>query len=312
MSGAARPGARSAVAIGVFDGLHRGHRAIVERAGACARERGGATVVVTFDPHPDVVLAPGGFRIAAPLTPIGEKRARLAAMGVTRLDLVPFTRELASLEPEAFVAGHLVAPHAPHTVVVGEGFALGRGRTGNVERLSAIGREHGFTVEAVPLVAWDGGPVSSTRIRALLAEGRVAEAARLLGREYTLTGSVVRGEGIGRTLGYPTANLRLHEEKLLPRDGIYAVRVAIGDEEPLRPGAMSLGMRPTFDGRLRTLEVFLLDFDAPLVGRDLTLALVDWLRPEEKFESPAALVEAMHRDVAETRRRLAAIAPVAG
>lgn len=299
----------NAVAIGVFDGLHRGHRAILERARARAAERGGRTIVVTFDPHPDVVLAREGFRLAAPLTPIGEKRARLAAMGVDGLDLVPFTRELAALEPEAFVAAHLVGPHAPHTVVVGDGFALGRGRSGTVERLSAIGRGHGFTVEAVPLVEWEGAPVSSTRIRALLAEGRVADAARLLGREYTLTGSVVTGEGIGRTLGYPTANLRLHEEKLLPRDGIYAVRVGIGDERPLRPGAMSLGVRPTFDGKVRTLEVFLLDFDAPLVGLDLTLALVDWLRAEERFEGPAALVEAMGRDVAETRRRLAATAP---
>lgn len=310
MSAPAAGAARSAVAIGVFDGLHRGHRAILERARARAAERGGRAVVVTFDPHPDVVLARGDFRIAAPLTPIGEKRARLAAMGLDALDLVPFTRELAAMEPEDFVAAHLVRPHAPHTVVVGEGFALGRGRSGNVDRLAAIGRSHGFTVEAVPLVPWDGEPVSSTRIRARLAEGRVAEAGRLLGREYTLTGCVVTGEGIGRTLGYPTANLRLHEEKLLPRDGIYAVRVGIGDEPPRRAGAMSLGVRPTFDGKVRTLEVFLLDFDAPLVGRDLTLALVDWLRAEERFESPAALVEAMHRDVAETRRRLEALPPI--
>jgi len=303
---------RNVVAIGVFDGLHRGHQAILQRARDRARARRGRTVVVTFDPHPDVVLAKDGFRLAAPLTPIGEKRARLAAMGVDALDLVPFTRELAALEPEAFVDEYLLRPHAPAAVVVGEGFALGRGRAGTVERLGRIGERRGFTVEAVPRVQWEGAPVSSTRIRGLLAGGQVADAARLLGREYTLTGSVVTGEGIGRTLGYPTANLRMHEEKLLPHDGIYAVRVGIGDELPVRPGAMSLGVRPTFDGKVRTLEVFLIDYEGELVGRDLTLALVDWLRGEEKFESPAALVEAMHGDIAETRRRLAAIAPVAG
>jgi riboflavin kinase/FMN adenylyltransferase len=297
---------RTVVSIGVFDGLHLGHRAILDRAIEQARARGTRAVVVSFDPHPDVVLARDAFHAPAPLTPSSEKRTRLLAMGVDELDVIPFTRELAALSPEAFVDRHLVAVHAPERLVVGAEFALGKGRAGNVERLTRIGRDRGFAVEAVPLLELEGSPVSSTRIRALIGEGRVAESARLLGRRYDLRGTVVRGEGIGRTLGVPTANLRMHEEKLLPRDGIYAVLAGIDDETPARPAAMSLGVRPTFGGRVRTLEVHVLDWDGSLVGRDVAVELVDWLRPEVRFGSTAALVEAMFADLAETRRRLAA------
>jgi len=298
--------ARSVVSIGVFDGLHRGHRAILDRALAQARASGEPCVVVSFDPHPDLVLARDGFRALAPLTPPAEKRRRLLETGVATLDVIPFTRELAALEPEAFVERHLLAPHGMTHLVVGEGFACGRGRSGTVPRLREIGRAAGFEIEAVPLLAVDGAPVSSTRIRALLGDGRVVEAARLLGRPYDLSGLVVTGDGIGRTLGVPTANLRLHEEKLLPRDGIYAVRAGIDAEPVMRPAAMSLGMRPTFDGQVRILEVHLLDWSGDLVGHDLTVELADWLRPELRFDGPAALVEAMQRDLEETRRRLAA------
>jgi riboflavin kinase/FMN adenylyltransferase len=293
------------VAIGVFDGLHLGHRAILDAALARARAAGGRCVVMSFDPHPDVVLAKGGFRSPPPLTPLGERRRLLRALGVDGFDVIPFTRELAALEPEAFVDRHLVAPHAPIALVVGEGFALGRGRSGTVERLRAIGATRGFEVQAVPLVVREGAPVSSTRIRAALADGRVAEAARLLGRRYALAGTVVTGDGRGRELGYPTANLRLHEERVIPADGIYAVLARLGEEPTLHPGAMSIGMRPTFDGQLRTLEVHLLDWSGDLVGRPLEVEFVDWLRPELRFESVEALIAAMDRDVAETRRRLA-------
>jgi riboflavin kinase/FMN adenylyltransferase len=295
----------SAVAIGVFDGLHLGHRAILDAALSRARRAGGRCVVMSFDPHPDVVLARGDFRIAPPLTPLGEKRRRLAALGVDVFDVLPFTRELASLEPEAFADRHLVAPHAPFALVVGEGFALGRGRSGTVERLRSIGEGRGFEVEAVPLVMVDGAPVSSTRIRADLAVGRVAEAARLLGRRYTIAGTVVTGDRRGREPGYPTANLRLHEERVVPADGIYAVLARLGGDDAPLPAAMSIGMRPTFDGALRTLEVHLLDWSGDLVGRSLEVEFVAWVRPELRFESAEALIAAMDRDVIETRRALA-------
>jgi len=293
------------VAIGIFDGLHVGHRAILDRALARAHAAKGRCVVMSFDPHPDVVLARGAFHSPPPLTPLGEKRARLADLGVDEFRVLPFTRELASLEPEPFVDRYLVQPLHPLALVVGEGFALGRGRAGTVERLRAIGATRGFQVEPVPLVALNGAPVSSTRIRAELAEGRVAEAARMLGRRYGIAGVVVRGDGRGRQLGFPTANLRLHEERAVPADGVYAVLARLSGEDEWRAAAMSIGLRPTFDGQVRTLEVHLLDWSGDLVGRELEVEFVDWLRPELRFESAEALVEAMVHDVAETRQRLA-------
>lgn len=301
-------GAGGAVASGVFDGLHLGHQAILAAAREHARAAAGPCVVMSFDPHPDVVLAKGRFHSPPPLTPLGEKRARLTRLGVDVFAVLPFTRELASLDPETFVERHILRPYAPATLVVGAGFALGRGRAGTVEVLRAIGAARGFAVEAVPLVEVDGAPVSSTRIRALLAAGRVDEAERLLGRRYSLAGTVVRGDGRGRELGYPTANLRLHEERLLPADGIYAVLARLPGEESARPAAMSVGMRPTFDGQVRTLEVHVLDWRGDLVGRAVEVEFVAWLRPELRFGSAGELVAAMDRDVADTRRRLAGLA----
>jgi riboflavin kinase/FMN adenylyltransferase len=300
----------AAVSVGVFDGVHLGHQGILKTAlaratGAPHGAPGGRCAVVSFDPHPDLVLA-RSFRAPAPLTPLPERRERIATLGIRELEVIPFTRELAALEPEEFVARHLVGPYHLHTLVVGEGFALGRGRSGDVQRLRAIGAHEGFEVIAVPLLELDGAPVSSTRIRALLEVGRVAEVARLLGRLYDLRGRVVRGEAIGRMLGYPTANLRLHEEKFVPGDGVYAARARIGGAASWHPAAMSIGVRPTFDGQARALEAHLLDWDGELLDRDLEVELVDWIRPQEQFGSPEALVVAMGRDVAEVRRRLEA------
>jgi len=296
----------SVVSVGMFDGLHLGHRAIL--AAALARAAGRPCVMVTFDPHPDLVLAKR-FEAMAPLTPLGEKRRRVLDAGFARMEVVPFTRELAMLTPEEFVERHLLAPLGMQALVVGANFALGRGRAGNLERLAAIGRERGFEVVPVPLFELDGVPVSSSLIRAHLARGEVAAAARLLGRRYDLTGRVVRGHAIGRTLGFPTANLELHEEKLVPGNGIFAVWARIGEESEARPAAMSIGVRPTFGGDTRTLEVHLLDWSGELVGREVTVEFVDWLRAERRFASSEALIEAMKDDVRETRRRLAAAAP---
>lgn len=291
----------SAVSVGVFDGVHLGHAAILARARHRAAD--GPLTVVSFDPHPDLVLQKT-FEAVPPLTPYRRKRALLAALGVDRFEVLPFTRELAALEPEEFVDRHLVARFRPRWLVVGANFALGRGRSGDVRRLAAIGADRGFEVEPVPLLEAEGGPISSTRIRGLLGAGRVAEAARLLGRRFALAGVVVRGEAIGRTLGFPTANLRLHEDQQVPADGIYAVCARLGAEQQWRPAAMSIGVRPTFGGQVRTLEVHVLDWSGELVGEDVEVEFVDWLRGEERFDSPAALIAAITADVAATRRRL--------
>ena len=264
----------TAVAVGVFDGVHLGHRRILARAVAIARERGARCVVVSFYPHPDVVLS-SRFAAMAPLTPLPEKRERLESLGADELEVLPFTRELASLAPEEFVDRELVARHHPVSLVVGEDFALGRGRAGDVARLREIGAARGFDVVPVPLLELDGGPVSSTRVRALLAQGRVAEAARLLGRRYGLAGTVVGGEAIGRTLGYPTANLRPLEEKVVPADGIYAVWARSAGEREWRAAAMSVGVRPTFGGQVRTLEVHVIDWQGELRGTNLEVEFAE-------------------------------------
>lgn len=289
------------VAVGVFDGLHLGHRALLQRARARAAD--GRCIAVSFDPHPDVVLA-REFKPMAPLTPLPEKLERLAAMGI-ELHVIAFTRELAALSPEDFVESHLVRPFAPNRLVVGEDFALGRARAGDVTRLAEVGRVHGFEVEPMPLLAMDGATVTSTRIRALLATGEVEAAARLLGRPYSLAGVVVHGEHLGRTLGYPTANLRLLEEKQAPGHGIYAVRVRLSGEPSWRDGAMSIGIRPTFGGQVRTLEVFLLDFSGDLYARTMEVRFVRFLRAEHRFDGAEALVRQMARDVEQTRQVLA-------
>ena len=293
------------VAVGVFDGLHRGHRRIVDTGLARASTAGIGMAVVTFDPHPDAVL--GKAPAEPPLTPVREKKQLLAAWGVERVDVLPFDREMAALEPEAFVARHLLAELGMTRLVTGEDFALGHGRRGNVPYLAELGRRLGFDVESVPLLVEHHGPVSSTRIRGALRGGDVAFAAELLGRPYALAGRVVHGHGIGRTLDYPTANLDPVEPRTLPADGVYAGWVVIPAAQAgpgpggTFPAAISLGLRPTFEGSERALEVFVLDWDKDLLDKVLEVEFVDWIRGQEKFDGPAALVQAIGRDVVRVR-----------
>jgi len=293
----------AAVSVGVFDGLHLGHQRILERALARARSRNARAAVVSFEPHPDVVLSKT-FRVLSPLTPHSERGARVLALGIDHYEVLPFTRELAATEPEDFVDRHLVEPFGMRDLVVGQSFALGRKRAGNIPRLREIGATRGFEVEEVPLFEVGGAPVSSTRIRESLAAGKVEELPSLLGRRYGLIGRVVRGEQIGRTLGVPTANLQLHEEKLIPADGIYAVWAGIDGEPARRPAAMSIGVRPTFGGERRTLEVHLLDWSGELVDHEVEVEFAHWLRPELQFDGVEALKRAMQDDLARTRELL--------
>jgi riboflavin kinase/FMN adenylyltransferase len=267
-----------AVAIGTFDGVHRGHRAVLAEMLAA----GGLPTAITFHPHPRVVL---GYQVDL-LCTIERRLELLAAAGVQETLVVEFTPEVASLEPAAFVREYLAALGA-EIVVAGEGFRFGRLSHGDLGTI----RELGIAAQAVPILAG----VSSTRIRTLAQAGDVGEAAGLLGRPFELDGIVVTGDQRGGTLGFPTANLRVEPELLVPAFGIYAG--AVGD----RRAAVSIGVNPHYGGSERRIEAFLLDWEGDLYGNRLVLELWRRLRDERVFSSEAELVDQIARDVAETR-----------
>jgi riboflavin kinase / FMN adenylyltransferase len=295
------------VTIGNFDGVHRGHRALVERATTEAARRGLRCVALTFDPHPAAVLRPDAVPPA--LQSLAERVTQLRALGCDDVDVVTFDADLAAMTPERFVSELLVARLAPGHVVVGENFRFGRGASGDVAVLRTLGEQHGFSVEAVGLVALDGqgdDVVSSSALRAGLAAGDLEAVARGLGRPYTLAGEVVAGDGRGRTIGVPTANVAVDPGRALPADGVYAcwASTASGRTDP---AVVNVGWRPTFAGTTRTVEAHLLVDDAPdLYGRTLTLAFVTRIRGEERFDGPEALVARIGEDIVAARRALAA------
>ena len=291
--------------VGTFDGIHRGHRAVlseVVRRGRAARR---ASVLVTFDPHPLEVVNP----TAAPrlLTLPDEKRALVAALGIERVEVIAFTTELARLGPEDFVRDVLRARFGMEELVLGYDHGFGRGRSGDVELVRRLGREDGFAVEVVPAVTDNGQPISSSLIRTAVAHGDLASAARGLGRPYSLRGTVERGAGRGRTIGVPTINLTSPDpRKLLPPDGVYAVRVRLpgkgeGEKEQAYGGMMNQGARPTFGVHARGLEIHLFDYDGDLYGATVTVEWVDRLRDTQTFPSRQALVDQIERDAVAAR-----------
>lgn len=295
------PRARGAsVAMGNFDGVHLGHRAVIDLARARGR-----LGVVTFEPHPRQFFAPD----TAPFRLMGaETRAnRLAKLGVQELYELPFTPALAALSPEAFAQQVLKDGLGVSHVVVGADFRFGKGRAGGAIDLAALGRELGFDVTIAELVRDGGVEVSSTAIRQALADGRPRDAAAMLGHWHRIDGEVIHGEKRGRELGYPTANMSvagLH----LPRLGVYAVKVDIltGPQAGEYAGAASLGVRPQFGGTAPNLETFIFDFSGDLYGQHLSVALVDYLRPEMKFDGLQGLLDQMADDCTRARSILAA------
>lgn len=285
------------VAIGNFDGVHLGHQRLLDLTRERAEQTGGTAVVLTFDPHPAKLLAP---TLAPPLLATAERKAELiAARGIDLLVIEPFTPELAALEAESFVHAKLIHGLGTREVVVGYDFTYGRGRKGNATSLAAT---PGLTVHVVPQVTVGGLVASSTKIREFVLEGNVAGARLLLGRDYDVYGTVVRGAGRGRTIGVPTANVAVKNE-LLPRPGVYAARVAV-EGGPWHAAALNLGTNPTFDGTALSLEAHLLDFDGDLYGRAVRVAFVARLRGEERFPSVDALVAQIRVDVARARAAL--------
>ena len=293
--------------VGNFDGVHRGHQALVAAARESARSRGGTTVVLTFDPHPSHVLSP--HRAPEALLTVGQKAEILGALGVDRLAVLPFTRALAEKTAEDFARDVLQHCLGARSVIVGENFRFGRHRQGDAAHLAQLGRSMGFSVEPVGAVLHDGAPISSTRIRAAVARGEIEAANALLGRAYFLDGRVRHGEGRGRTLGFPTANLELLNEAV-PGGGVYAcrVRVEAAATSPLRPAVVNVGRRPTFGGGDMIVEVHLLDFQADLYDRVLRVLFVGKLRDEQKFADVDALKRQIAQDAAEARQILSTAA----
>lgn len=297
----ARP---TVLTIGSFDGIHRGHQYLIGRVVARAKEIGAASALVTLHPHPKIVLRP-----TAPLqylSTIEERLDLLAPLGLDYAIVFPFSLESSQIRARDFV--QLLLDHLNmKEIFCGADFALGYKREGNVEFLRALGEEKGFTVIVVEPQAFDGQIMSSSRLREMIAEGDLDDATRFLGRYPSVRGRVVKGDQRGRALGFPTANLAITERRLIPADGIYAARVKIGDT--WYGGAANIGIRPTFNSGYRLVEVYVLDFDGDLYDQVIEVQFIKRLREERKFDSIDALVAQMQRDVAETRRVLAAPNP---
>ncbi|MFM9072411.1 MAG: bifunctional riboflavin kinase/FAD synthetase [Cyanobium sp.] len=300
----------TAVALGTFDGLHAGHRLVITQARAMAAEvppNGGAPVptVVSFWPHPREVLY-GETRLRLDLPE--EKLSLLEPLGIEQLVLLPFTKQLAALTPEQFVADVLAGQLKARCVAVGENFRFGAQRAGDAQRLCDLGRQQGIRVSVVPTLHDASARVSSSRIRGALTDGRLAEAEMLLGRPYRLEGLVRRGKGLGRQLGWPTANLQVCGRKFLPKEGVYAAIAWASEDLGASPMAavMNLGGQPTVDPEApSSVEVHLLDREQDLVGRRLVVQPIQWLRDQRRFANLMELATQIGCDVATARELLA-------
>jgi riboflavin kinase/FMN adenylyltransferase len=284
--------------VGTFDGVHLGHWSVLQEISRRAEVTKRRSVLVTFDPHPLRIVRPE--HCPPLLTTAVEKKEVLAESGLEYAVFIEFTRALSAYEPRRFVEEILLERLGVEELVIGYDHGFGRDRSGDSETLVAIGGELGFTVDVVPPVSAGGQPVSSSRIRAAIQRGDMAEAQACLGRPYSARGVVVRGDGRGRALGFPTANLRIGErDKLIPPEGIYAVRAQL--RSGTHVGALHLGPRPTFPGAPPTIELHLLDFDRDIYGEELRVDFIEYLREIRPFATVSALIDQMKEDVEKAR-----------
>ena len=287
---------KSLVTIGAFDGIHLGHQHLIGRLIAQARTQNHLAGLVTFYPHPTTVLSP---RHTLPyLTTPGEKTILLEQLGLDWIAILSFDRQLAALTPRTFVQ-HLYQRLNMRGLYVSDDFALGRDRTGDVSALQTLGQEMGFDVYITPFLQDDGLKIGSSRIRTLLRHGHVRKAASLLGRHYALAGEVVHGAQRGRCIGFPTANLQVSPERVIPANGIYATYATLGTERYC--AVTSIGTRPTFDNGEQSVEAYILDFNQDVYGCDLVLEFVARLRPELRFSSVQKLVDQINQDVLDAK-----------
>ena len=289
------------IAAGVFDGMHLGHRMVLETAQRESQKLAATAVALTFDPHPATVLRPDS--VPALLTPTPFKLRLMERMGFTHALVLTFDKDFAALQAEDFVEQLGAAANPLAGICIGEGWTFGNQRRGNIDLLRQLGREKNFFTCEVPPVRIDGMVISSTMIRMALSEGRLTDAAQLLGRDHTISGPVLRGAGLGRQIGFPTANLAT-DHLQLPPDGVYAVEVLV--EGKNHPGVANLGMRPTVDQtRTRLLEIHLFDFEDDLYDREVDVRLKHFLRREQRFDSLDLLKSQIARDAEAAREFLA-------
>jgi len=277
------------VTTGTFDGVHLGHLQVINRLKEVARKSGGESVILTFHPHPRMVLDPGNKTLKL-LNTVEEKTELLEKAGIENLIIHPFSREFSLLSSAEFIKNILVDQIHTHKLVIGYDHHFGKNREGSFEHLQQNAHVYGFEVEEIPAKDIDHVEISSTRIRKAIEQGDVPTANKYLGYEYFISGTVVKGKQLGRTLGYPTANIEVHDQnKLIPVDGIYAVRVVVGQKK--YSGMMSIGLNPTVEGKERTIEVNIFDFDKDIYGEHIRVSFFEKLRNEIKFGSLDELKE---------------------
>ncbi len=294
--------ARPIVTIGTFDGVHLGHQAIFSKMKKEAEKTSGETVVITFSPHPRLVLYKDSVNLKF-INTREKKIERLEKVGIDHLIIIPFTKEFARNSSEQFIADYVVKYVHPAKVIIGYDHHFGKNREGSIRLLEGLKKQFGYEVEEVRPLYVNGAPVSSTRIRNLLHDGNVKEANRMLGYEYAITGKVVRGQRIGHKIGYPTANLEIpNEYKLITANGVYACRVLL--ENRILKGMGNIGVRPTIDHGDLTIEVNIFDFDEDIYGENITIQFVDRLRDEKKFKGLEELKVQLAKDKIDSIARL--------
>ncbi|MBS1731489.1 MAG: bifunctional riboflavin kinase/FAD synthetase [Bacteroidetes bacterium] len=283
------------ITIGTFDGVHKGHQQIIRQLKEEAKKIQGETVIITFHPHPRSIV-PGREPVSILTTP-NEKIALLENMGIDHLVIIPFNLEFSQQSATAFIEHFLVEKFHPHTVIIGYDHRFGKGREGDYHLMEKLGKKFGFLVKEIPEQVLNDITVSSTRIRKALNEGEIETANNYLGHTYSFEGEVVDGKKIGRTIGYPTANIKVYElEKLIPANGVYAVEVRCNSESNLHKGMMSIGTRPTIGGTPRTIEVHLFDFTKNIYHSTIRVFVKYFLRKEVKFAGLEEMKLQLYRD----------------
>ena len=298
-----QPLPNAVVTSGTFDGVHRGHQTILTRLTEVAKTSNGQSVLITYWPHPRTVVSNDSQDLKL-LTTLDEKIDLLSQAGVDHLVVIPFTRSFSQLSSEEYIRQILIEKIGTKKLVIGYDHRFGRDREGGFEYIKAHQGEYGFEVEEIPRHDVEAVGVSSSKIRTALTDGNIQTANRFLGRSYSLTGTIVKGRQLGRTIGFPTANMQVDDTgKLVPTNGVYAVEVLYADR--IHGGMLNIGFRPTVAGTSQTIETYIFDFDKDIYGEHLTLRFREFLRPEQKFDGLPALVAQLKRDEDSARSVLA-------